>query len=155
VVINRIMHYHKATGVCLDDLIQHAYMLAEKADRTFDPTKAKFSTWLWRNLTHGLFWFCRKSLNSGANFDPGLLANHHVEFCPARACEWKDQIENLSEEAREAIRIVLEEPQKLRIKGHEPAKTIRGRLWRYLGKEMGLTEKDVWKVGREIKEMLQ
>lgn len=155
VVVNRILHFHKATGVGLDDLIQHAYLLAEQANQTHNPHKSAFTSWLWRHLTHGLFWYCKSMNNAGADFNPDLLFNRHAEWCPRKALDWKDRLSALSPPAKTLVNLILNCPEKLGITGKEAPKTIRGKITRHLRLEVGWTHRDVLQVIRELKEMLQ
>lgn len=74
---------------------------------------------------------------------------------PRRLLIWKETIENLSDEARQIVNILLTSPTEiLKIMGTEPAKAVRGAIYKHLWAK-GWKWRKIWDSFREIREALR
>lgn len=155
----RVWHYQRLTWHDYDELISLAMFVFAK---TYDKyrkadTKDKFSTWLYRSLTHALINYCFR--NDVPNDDVeeliAAIPSSHKEWQPDERLMFKETILELSGEAREVIMLFLTGPAEvLKIVGDESKKEIRGRLVHHLHKKQGWSLRQVFKTFREIKQVV-
>ena len=155
IIYKKARSFHKTTGHGLEDLVSEGNVLFMRAIQTYDKRKKiKFSTWLWKILTNGLITYTTKT--DIPNQDPELeLLDCREQWNPSACLIFKEKIENLSEEAKEVVGILLSCPgELLELSGIEAPKIVRGKLKRYLKEESNWTWEKIYNSFREIREVL-
>ena len=152
--------FSAATQVPFDELVSQGNLIFCEAQQDFDPSRAKFSTWLYRRLDQGLSNFSKNYFHASWHDWSVALSkeSEYPEIVDVRQMtfermEFNDQLDDLSACAKVIVAILLDNPVKtLQLKGHEKSRIIRGRLYKYLLKE-GWGEHRIWPAFNELKQL--
>lgn len=154
-ICDRAWSFHSSTGIEFDELISVSNYLFMKAFNSWDKSKSSFSTYLFICLNNGLIMFIKKNSNLVELEDAHLIESPYREHYPDIALMAKDALNELSEEARFVVNILLSTPAEiLSIIGTEPPKMIRGKIRDHL-KEQGWASPAIWRVFKEIKSFVK
>lgn len=139
--------YHNTTGLDIEDLKSEANIAFITACNTHNPEKAKLSTWIWKNVQYHLNAYIKKYIvefeplyDEIPDTDNRIEARENFNAC----------IENMSQEAQQIVRIVLDSPGEF---FELSSRYARGILFRKL-REMGWSWSSIWDSFREIKTSL-
>jgi len=91
----------------LDDIKAEGYLILVESLRTFDPAKAKFTTHLYTNLIGRLNNYCRDRANNNPHTHDEIP---DVEYNDREYSSFWDEVEKLSCNAQEVIRIIFNTP---------------------------------------------
>jgi len=145
-------NYYTTSGHVFDDLLSEANANFVRAFDTWDHERP-FKTWLYVCVNSGLLKFIKR--NQAPRHEPEFpLINADTAVTrvnPFREICVREEIQNLSEEAREIVQIIIDGPaDTLNIVGGEPPRKIRGLLLAYL-RACGWTWPRIWRAFGEIK----
>ena len=103
--------YHRTTGIEIEELISSANEEFVKIQKKFNPSKACFNTYLTLKVK-GLFWeMARKNRKSKLiNVDKILISS---KYNPEKHSSFNDLINNLSNDAKEIIKIAFNTPREM------------------------------------------
>jgi len=129
------LSFHRTTGIDLDELVSEALLAFVESSKTYDENKAAFSTHLWRNIKNRLVNLSNKAkkMKKEVPFieddedDDSMIAVRYglVEnFTPEDYLIFKELIEELSPEAREICKAVLDDPAQFNISKPKQSKSL-------------------------------
>jgi len=151
--IRKLAHsFHRTTGLPYEDLFSEACMAYVKARRSYKQNRSKFITYLYH--------VCRRELIDYSAFSARYTEYIKVEelpippqqlidqLTPERHMMVKDMIEQLGDEARAIVQMILSAPQEYL--GNGSPKRARGGLIKKL-RSMGWSWPKIWGAFTEIK----
>lgn len=153
---HRAHSWNLTTRVDAEELHGEAVTAFVRAYRTYDPERgASFSHWLYRIVDNALHKFTARQLQIMTNA-MGLVEgvpDHHGELHPYTAAHGHDMISELTEEAQEVARYVLESGAEMGIRGRDSRRRAIRKVREYL-REAGWTYREIWSCFREIRALL-
>jgi len=134
-VYQMALSFHRTTGIDLDELVSEALLAFVESSKTYDENKAAFSTHLWRNIKNRLVNLSNKAKKMKKEVlfieddedDDSMMAVKYglVEnFTPEDYLIFKELIEELSPEAREICKIILDNPAQFNISKPKQSKSL-------------------------------
>lgn len=105
--------FHRTTGHDLGDLISQGNLIYCEAIKSFDPKRAKFSTFLHHKLTKGLY---RYTIRQAKHRRPTLPINEGTASTPPKQFRqhlFYHNLSSLTNEAQDVIYTILYTPKKL------------------------------------------
>lgn len=161
IIENRCQHWAAKTGLPLGELQELAKDNFSMVALAFDERKGTaFSTLLWIHLDNRFANHYRNTLRRGIQIgadstdavleseDNALLATN---LTPFRLMEVRDELANVSMDARTILKIIFDAPEDLGITGSEKGHAIKGMLWNYLKTRMGWKHHRVYAAMTELK----
>jgi len=154
-IYSRALSFNRTSGHMVEDLVSVGNMKFMEAVESFDEAgKTEFGSWLYTVLTNGLSYYCKRI--DVPDLDPDLeVIDHRSEWNPVSRLIWKETLQDLSEEAKEIVCILLSGPgELLDITGGEAPRMIRGKLKRHLLSQPHWSWGKVYDAFREIKQAI-
>lgn len=139
-----------AYPVTFEEARSEAYYAFMCACRDYDPTRgSKFSTWcyFW-TWTHLKTFITKRTVDPLSFFD---IDEELVGAAPPQRSESLDMIEDLSEDAREIIALIIETPHEILRGTPIPAKHLLTRVKAYLVAKRGKDRRKLDQASEEIK----
>ena len=166
-------HFHSLTGLDFEDLESRAMYEYARAVHKYDENRAaKFTTFAWAVIRNNLLTYCAKQARESAKFE--MVSLDDLEACendcdqvrryilPSDDSYNPDRLAaisnalciDLSQDAREVVRIIFESPHELieNTKNLSP-RNLRGTLCRML-RDREWAWSRIWSSMSEIKEMV-
>lgn len=154
-LIFKLAHrFRQTTGIEFNKLVSSANLEFVKCQKTYNPMKSKFSTYLYIKI-RGLFLEMARKKNNNP-----IITNTNCEKInnntPEEYLFFKEILKELSTDAKEVVKIVFDTPTDLinmlpkkqprGVNKHQIQKHLRQRGWKFLR---------IWKTFREITENLK
>ena len=155
ILIERVSTFHQIVGLEFDELLSIGHTEFMDAADTWDPKRARFSTWFYRNLTSR---FINESVRNWTRAQIFVeCSNYHssTKITPSTLLSIREIVIGLSDEARNVIEIVLSGPTEIldEIDG-TGIRQVRSALRRWC-QERGMGRGKIDKTMKEIRQAVE
>ena len=135
--------FHKNTGIEFEELFSEAALAYVEALQTYNPHKAKHSTWMVHNMRNHLITFCAKEKKQTHETLQNFAGRENQE----RDYSFREMLNGLPQDMRLICKIIFDAPEEILA---ESAKAARGNLVNKL-REQQWSWPRIWKSIRNMK----
>ena len=160
IVYSLAWKFHQQYGIALDDAQSEAMFLFLQASKKWPGERTvRFSTWAHKCIYNGMIDMLRKKIREDKIQRIPIeteetISIENKEVDASRTLQFKDELEQLSQEAKYVVSIILDGLVDYKhFKFHPSPKAVRGFLWSHLKKQKW-SIRQVRQVFNEIKEVV-